>query len=89
MKGGRMKVTVSIKTDGFSAVGTSVNVETFRDVERLGKKLAAYAKSAGKILPDLKEASIESLTLKMDAASGSKRKRKTKDKGGIVDALKA
>jgi hypothetical protein len=69
-----MKVTVAIETKQFSLVSMSANVETFRDVERLGRKLAMFAKNAARILPDLKESDVVSIKVSTEA-SARKRNR--------------
>jgi hypothetical protein len=73
-----MKLTVSIKTDVFPAVDMSANVETFRDVERLGRKLAAHVKNAGRLLPALRDAGVLAIVVKPVEAVGRKSRRSRK-----------
>jgi hypothetical protein len=71
-----MKLTVAIKTADFPPASMTCSVETFRDVDRLGRKLSAYAKAAGRILPDLKGAAVEGITISADGSGSNKRARK-------------
>jgi len=76
MSGNGITVTISIKTDGMPPATLTGYVEKFRDVERLGKKLAGFVKSAGKVLPDLKDATVENITVTADDEGGGKKRRK-------------
>jgi hypothetical protein len=70
-----MKLAISIKTEKLPPAEVVVSVETFRDVEKMGRKLAAFVKAASKVLPDLKDAVVEDVAIREAEGDGKKRKK--------------
>jgi hypothetical protein len=77
---------VSIKTKTMPAATFRATVRTFRDCERLGRKLAAFVKNAGKVLPDLRDAVVQSVTIEtgVDKPLKARKKRSSGGSGGEV-----